>query len=211
MTQYEDLIRTLSANNKELRQVLEGLQADLRASQRINALIADDLLFAPHWDDLRIPFTQTKLGANLKPDFDTTNVGYLFPQNDATEILYFVAQLPHSWTLGTNLKPHIHWQQSAVTAVTWKVDVKVITRTMAIPAEFTTLTSSGVVNAYVSGNIAQISTFPEIDLSALAETSALILGKVYRQDNTTTGDVLAFELDFHYQSDRPGSRTEFVK
>ena len=37
------------------------------------------------WDDLRAPFTQTKRGALDKPDFDYTNVGLLFKQNDTAE------------------------------------------------------------------------------------------------------------------------------
>lgn len=49
-----------------------------------------------YYEDLRMPFTQAKQGATLKPDFDYTNVGLLFPQNDATEIAYFIAQLPGS-------------------------------------------------------------------------------------------------------------------
>ena len=63
-----------------------------------------------YWTDLRIPFTQTRQGANTKPDFDTTNVGFLFPQNDTSEILYFIAQMPHSWKFETTIYPHIHWQ-----------------------------------------------------------------------------------------------------
>lgn len=45
----------------------------------------------------------------------------------------------------------------------------------------------------------------EIDLSSI------ILCKLYRDDNLTMGDVLAWELDFHYVIDSRGSRQEYVK
>jgi len=46
------------------------------------------------WDDLRFPATATRQGALAKPDFDYTNIGLLFPQNDPTEIIYMIDQLP---------------------------------------------------------------------------------------------------------------------
>jgi len=49
------------------------------------------------WDDMRAPFTQTKRGALDKPDFDYTNVGLLFKQNDPAEIVYIIFQLPHAY------------------------------------------------------------------------------------------------------------------
>jgi hypothetical protein len=172
--------------------------------------------FAPNndgtvWDDLRAPFTQVRQGALLKPDFDETNVGLLFPQNDPTEIAFIIMQLPHDYKQGTNIKPHVHWQQSAATAVTWKMDYKLFDPEELIPASFTTLTTSTGVFTYTSGNLHQISSFGEIDCSGVSGVSSVLLVKVYRDDNTTTGDVLGFEFDVHYQRDTMGSRQEFIK
>jgi len=162
------------------------------------------------WDDILFPFTQAKLGANAKPDFDYTNVGLLFPQNDATEIIYIVGQLPHSYLEGSAIYPHIHWQQSASTAVTWKLAYKWFNIGAAVPAGFTILPAATGINTYVSGNLHQVSSF-----GAIAGTgkgiSSILLMKVYREDNTTTGDVLGFQFDIHYEKDTIGSRTEFVK
>jgi hypothetical protein len=163
------------------------------------------------WDDLRVPLSQTKLGANLRPDFDFTNVGLLFPQNDPTEKAYFVAQMPHEWKVGTPIFPHVHWLQSADTAVGWKLDYKVLSLGQAAPANFTTISGNSGVAAYVDTPIAQITNLGTgIDMST-AGLSALILGKLYRDDNLTTGDVLGFEIDFHFQLDAPGSRSPFAK
>lgn len=163
------------------------------------------------WSDLRVSLTQTKVGAINTPDFDYTNVGYLFPQNNAAEIVYIIVQMPHDYKLGTNIKPHVHWQQSAATAVTWKMDYKWFKNGAAVPASFTTLTTNTGVFTYTSGNLLQVSSFGEIDGSAMDAISSMLLIKLYRDDNVTTGDVLAFEFDIHYQRDSLGSRFEFVK
>jgi len=165
------------------------------------------------FDDLRIPLTQSKQGSNLKPDFDQANVGLLFPQSNADEIAYFIAQMPHGWKEGTAIFPHIHWQQSAATGVVWKLAYKLIPAGGEVPAAFTTIASTDNEFAYISGNLGQISRLGStagIDMSGYA-LSTLILAKLYRDDNTTTGDVTAWDIDFHYEIDTPGSRQEFIK
>jgi len=170
-----------------------------------------DVLYGDtYWDDLRVPLTQTKIGALSKPDFDTTNIGLLFPQNDASEMAYFVTQMPHSWKEGTGVFPHVHWRQSAATAVTWKLDYKIIPLNQEVPAAFTTISGATPVFQYVSGNLSQITSLGEIAMTG-ENISALIVGKLYRDDNVTTGDVLGWEIDFHYEIDRPGSRDEYIK
>jgi hypothetical protein len=166
------------------------------------------LVIGAVWDDLRVPFTSTKLGALDKPDFDDTNVGFLFPQNDATEVLRFVAQIPHLWVAETALVPHVHWQQSAATAVLWKLDYKIIPPGAAVPANFTTLSGDSGLFTYTAGDLHQKTPLGTIDMAGVTGVSSVILGKVYREDNTTTGDVLAWEMDFHYLRHRLGSDTE---
>lgn len=165
--------------------------------------------FAP-WDDMRFPFTQTKRGALNKPDFDETNIGLLFPQNDASEKIYIVAQMPHNYMVGSDIYPHVHWQQSANTAVTWKMDYKWFNVGDAVPAAFTTISTSTGVFTYTSGNLMQVSSFGPIS-GASKNLSSFLLIKVYRDDNTTTGDVLGFEFDIHIQGDTAGSREQWKK
>lgn len=174
--------------------------------------------FAPVdvWEDLRAPFTQTKLGATLKPDFDYTNLGLLFPRNDATEITYIIMQLPHNYKLGTNIRPHIHWQQMNSNSVVWKFAYKWFDNGDAVPAGFTTVTANGQVYTYTAGNLLQTETFPEIDGSGISAVSSILLIKVYREDDVVGGagagnDALAFEFDVHYQVDALGSVREYSK
>jgi len=39
----------------------------------------------------------------------------------------------------------------------------------------------------------------------------MMLVKLYRDDNTYTGDALTFQFDIHYEIDTVGSRQEYVK
>lgn len=162
------------------------------------------------FNDLVVPLTTSKQGANAKPDYDFTNNGFLFPQNNNTEILYLIVQLPHSWKEGTTLYPHVHYQQSANTAVTFKADYKWFNVNAAVPAAWTTITMGTNVFSYVSGNLHQMAEGDTI--AGTGKTiSSILLVKLYRQDNTTTGDVLTFQFDIHYEADTLGSAEKYEK
>jgi hypothetical protein len=163
------------------------------------------------WDDLKFPATTVRQGASTKPDFDTTDIGLLFPQNDATEIAYIIGQFPHAMKSGSNIKPHVHWIQTSADEPVWKIDYRWYKNGDAPPA-FTTLNSATPVFTYTSGSILQISAFPEIDGSAIDSVSSIIDVKLYRDDNVVAGDVLMKEFDIHYQIDQErGSRQEYIK
>ena len=164
------------------------------------------------WDDLRFPAIQLKLGATTKPDFDYTNLGLLFPQNDASEIIYIIAQIPHEWKLGTNLRPHIHFIQSAALQPVFKMDYRWYKNGSDPTGVFTTITANSFAFSYPgSGSILQIVSFPEIDGSNIDTVSSILDIRIYRDDNVVSGDVLVKEFDIHYQIDALGSRQEFVK
>jgi hypothetical protein len=162
------------------------------------------------FDDWTFPFSQVKQGSNLKPDFDETNVGLLFPQNNAAEKIFMIGQAPHRRKADSDIYPHLHYTQTAATAVTFKLDYKWYNLGEAEPANFATITSTGNVFPYVSGTIAQILDFPVI--SGVGKgLSSIIKCKLYRQDNTTTGDVLADQFDFHIEIDSFGSSSRYIK
>ena len=163
------------------------------------------------WDDKSVPLTQGKQGNTSKPDFDYTNIGYLFPQNDATEILYMVLQMPHSWLEGSDINPHIHWQQSADQQVTWKIDYKWFNPNAAVPAGYTTHTMATNAFTYTSGDLHQITEGTAFISGSGQTLSSLLLIKLYRDDDVYSGDALAFDFDVHYQINSMGSRLEFNK
>lgn len=165
----------------------------------------------PRWDDLRFPATRLRQGATLKPDFDTTNMGLLFPQNDDTEIAYVIGQMPHSYALETELRPHIHYVQDEAQEPVFKMDYRIYKNGEDPTGGFTTITASTFAFVYTSGSIMQIVGFPAIDMTGIDTVSAIIEVKLYRDDNIVSGDVLVKEFDIHYQVDGEGSRQEFIK
>jgi len=160
------------------------------------------------WDDLRFPFTQTKTGANLKPDFDETNLGLLFPNGDSTEKVFIIAQMAHNWKMGTSIHPHIHWIQTESTTPTWKMDYRWYSNGDVVPS-FTTVETSSVEIPYVSGSMLQISSFGTIDSTGITGVSSFFEAKIYRDDTDVTGDVLGKEFDIHYIVDSLGSVEEY--
>ena len=66
------------------------------------------------WDDFVISSNRARQGVAQKPDYDFTNLGLLFPQNDDTEIAYFVAQMSHSKKLNEPIFFHVHYIQTEV-------------------------------------------------------------------------------------------------
>lgn len=167
------------------------------------------------WDDLRAPFTQIRRGALSKPDFDYTNIGLLFPQNDDAEIIYIIFQLPHKYKLGTDIYPHIHWQQMNGNNVVWKLEYKWFNKGGLVPAGFTAATANSQLYTWSTGNLHQYDYWDALSGAAINELSSILLIKVFRDDNVDAGagdgDALAFEFDLHYQLDAVGSKSEFVK
>lgn len=166
------------------------------------------------FDDLSIPATQLKNGATLKPDFDYTNNGLLFPQNDATEIVYSVVQMSHAKKLDTDIRPHLHYIQSSSTQPTFKMDYRYYNNGDAIPGSWTTISTADGdkgIFPYTSGSIMQLAEFPHVTPPSPENISANLDVRIYRDDNDVTGDVLVKYFDLHYEINALGSRLEYVK
>lgn len=165
------------------------------------------------YDDILFPLIQGKQGANAKPDIDYTNCCLLFPQNDATEKVYIVAQLSHAYREGSDIRPHIHWLQKAATNVIWKLDYCWYNNGDSGDPVFTTLVANANADSifpYVSGTLQQITQFPAISGTG-KKISSILLMKFYREDNVTTGDVSAVQFDLHFEKDSLGSGAVYAK
>jgi hypothetical protein len=169
---------------------------------------------ATTWDDLVMPLTSSRRGANNLPDFDETNVGYLFPRNDATEILYIIMQMPHRWKLGSKIFPHVHWAQGNTANAVFNIDYKWINLAGSTTAGFTTYAISTPMEVLASGTtIHQLSTNTAgiTPSDGINKISSIFLIKLYRNDDVYPGDVLTYQFDIHYEIDSLGSNTEFSK
>ena len=166
------------------------------------------------WDDFSVPLTRDKQGQSDKPDYDFTNLGLLFPQNDPTEIVYLVFQMSHSKKMNSQIRFHIHYIQSGATQPTFKIDYKFYLNGAAVPGAWTTLSTangSKGIFTYTAGSIMQKAVFTYITPPINETASANIDVKLYRDDNDVAGDVLGKYIDFHYEKNSTGSREEFVK
>lgn len=170
------------------------------------------VLINPMWDDLRFSATQTRQGSLLKPDFDYTNVGLLFPENNTDEILYIICQMPHTWKEGSTIYPHIHWTQNQNQAVNWEMDYKWYNNDEAVPAAFTNVDIYELEYTYTSGNFAQISLISSGISGTGKKISSMLLIKLWRNPTDSySGDALFTEFDIHYQVDGFGSFLEYQK
>lgn len=169
-----------------------------------------------NFDDLKFPANTGKLGVLDKPDYDYTDLGYLMPQNDATEKLYFSKIVTHRALISPQAVwyPHVHFFQDEAETPTFKVDFR-LTDAAGTVGTFTTLTTvSEPEFVYSAGTIHQILRFPPFRPSDHGgEGLAFIIDIIfYREDNTVAGDVLFKEFDIHIPFDAPlGSGQELIK
>lgn len=175
----------------------------------------NDTISKSFYDDLVMPLTSGKQGALDKPDFDPTRVAYLFPDNDSTESIYLIVQLPHSYLEGDSLWPHLHWRQTSSAPVTWSMHYvwfNLGEPALTIESGVKLRTLDGIY-PYTSGEIHQMSSFPAISGSG-KKISSILLIQLFRSVMTgdPSGDVAAYQLDLHYRKNMtPGSRQEGVK
>lgn len=172
------------------------------------ALVNDLLLSDTVWEDMRYSSTLVRRGATNKPDFDYTNCGLLFPQNDAAEKIYISDQTPHKMVNDSTsvFKPHFHYIQTGATLPVFKLDYRIYQNGTA-PPSFTTIScATEGVFTYTSGSMLQILPFAEIDMPDDFGVSTWFDFIFYRDDNVVSGDVLFKGLDCHYPAARLGSR-----
>ena len=155
-------------------------------------------------EDLRFPATLVRQGLTSKPDFDTTDVVLLFPQNDTTEIAYINAEMPHAWLAGSTIYPHVHIIQEANQQAVFKMDYRWYNIGDTVPASWTTYTMNTYSTTYTSGSIHQL-LYGSSGISGTGKTESSVLQiKLYRDDNVYTGDVKLIEFDIHYYVEKFG-------
>lgn len=193
---------------------------DVKASQTTQdgrlTLDSNAILGTTAWEDLRVPLsTASILGLAGDADYDVflgATRAYTF-QTAADENVYFSVQLPHSYKHGTNLRPHVHWAPSDANAgdVTWCLEYTLAELEGTFPGTTTICVTDATET---TAHKHQIASFAEIDGSAIDSVSAMINCRLYRDvDNGDDygSDAFALEIDFHYEVDSFGSRTEFTK
>jgi hypothetical protein len=168
------------------------------------------------WDDLSVAAALAKQGDNLKPDFDYTNLGLLFPKNDTSEKAYLTFQMSHKKKLGTEVRLHFHFVQTGSAKAVFRCIYRFYNNGGLVPAfssPIATNETGGSQGSYpwVSGSLLNVASFPVIVAPTDEGLSSNLDVVLYRDDNVVTGDVLVKFIDAHYEIDTDGSQEEFVK
>ena len=176
------------------------------------------------WEDLRFPATQTTVGGTKDPDFvqfQDDGAGsqgvftYAFSPT-VEEELYFVAQMPHAWKIGTDLHPHVHWTptNTNVGSVSWGMEYT----WQSINGTFgntTIISTSDPADGTAYKH--QLTSLPTISAAGITGVSSILVCRIFRDATASLGqddydtDADLLEIDFHFQKDTVGSRQEFVK
>jgi hypothetical protein len=209
----------------QLKRVLKKMSGENLSSERI--LTFGDLLTlglsTTRWDDLRFPAVGQQVDTSSgRLDYDYINCGINFAVNArySEEPLCHVVQIPHNKQFGTALKPHIHWEQNSADTPNWLLEWRWVNNG-ELRGTYQLSAHSSNVFPYVSGNLQQITTFPEIPAPVRESVSSILDVKLYRDSaNTSTlfsgsdtysGPALLKEFDIHYQIDSFGSTEEYSK
>lgn len=143
---------------------------------------------------------------------------WMFSKSSEQE-LYFSVQIPHSYKIGTTLYPHIHWTTKTGTPtgtdVVWGLEYTVV----AIGGTFgntTILTANSLIPGMTPTGTGQhlITPLGTIPGTGLGISSVLIC-RVFRAaangSDTFDNETGLLGIDFHFQKDTEGSRTDFTK
>ena len=217
-------------------QVLETLKLKVRGLLETSNLIVTDTsvfkelsLSDTVWDDIRVPALSTKKGGSKEPglvkflDNGAGSQGILTYQFDdsAEEELYFAVQIPHAWKQGTNLHPHVHWSPTVNggvgEVVSWGLEYSFAEITNVFPDSVLMYGNEPIHSGDLVAKRHYLTELGIIDMTAVDSVSPMILCRIFR-DATGSGktddygnDVALLEIDFHFEIDDIGSRTEYTK
>ena len=172
------------------------------------------------WDDLRFPVTNINPpGQASDPDRESTSGLFLFASN-GTELIFTLAQMPHSWKEGSEISPHLHWTKttSASGDVAWRMRYKHAAIGSVIDSDWT----DGGLITDSHPNTPDNDTADEhlkVELGDMDMTgykiSHCILFEISRvggdASDTYGADARLLEFDIHYQIDSMGSEAEYEK
>lgn len=170
------------------------------------------------WEDKTISLFSAALGPTA-PDLETfinNTLAFAWSDTVASEASHLHVQTPHKKKLVTDLDVHVHGNPGANTNTGNVEAVLECTDLVNLDGTFpnSTVTYNGVAavdgTAYKNYYI-ELGT---VDGSAATKISALmqcVLTRNVSVSGDLTGDFFFLDVDFHYQIDSPGSKTETAK
>lgn len=172
---------------------------------------------AGRWDDIHFPTAGVSPpGAASDPSRDTTS-GLLEFSKSATNTITGVAQLPHSWVAGSEIRPHIHHRAKTDPAgtgdVVWKLEYKWYNNGDTVPASYTSETKTFTLSDFSVGlQVADVDSFTAISSSSMRDSSLFEwkLSRLGADASDTYDDVdVLVEFDIHVLIEAHGSWDEY--
>ena len=140
--------------------------------------------------------TTDKQGQTSLPDYDFTNLGLLFPINDATEIAYIQSPAPTDWVAGTTIYPSVVVRQEYDLQAVFKIDYKILELGEAVPSTWTTYTMETYKDTYVSGSTLNVlNGGAGIDWKEIAKQNGLSPEEFTKEIFMVAAALGAMELD----------------
>ena len=183
----------------------------------IDTGIGNTVIFEPSiWTDLSIAMSQARTPASLAPTWSPYK-GTQVPAYSDTQVnvLYFSAQLPHSYKEGTNIEFHIHiaYPDAVAGNSVWYFTYSWANDGESFPAPTLSpqviIASPGVVDYHQRAEI--IASMNGIG----KKISSVLLCSIQRTgtslDDNYGNVIYLTSADFHFQQDTLGSRQQNVK
>ena len=183
----------------------------------------------PAYDDIRISALAGKLGVGAPPDFtkildngagSTGIFTYLFDKTTEQQ-LYLNVQMPHDWRMGTTIEPHVHWSPVANGVagrkVSWGLEYSLSEIGSTFPNTTIIYGNTHMPAETLVADRHYLTDLTDINMSAVTTVSAMLICRIFRDAGGTgatddyDNDAALLEIDFHYQRDDLGSRTEYIK
>lgn len=174
------------------------------------------------WDDFVIPISNIRLGGAAPADEESYKSGMALSFDDSSdEYAYFILQLPHSYKEGTDISFHIHWTiktsgaaggaESVKWDFTYSASSPKLTTAESWPTASTETVTVDVQNDSADDHL--VDTIATITGTNFLISEVLIcsLKRDTGVANNYADEVYVVSMDFHYQLDTHGSRSEWSK
>jgi hypothetical protein len=170
---------------------------------------------AVRWDDLRFPAQGINpAGSAAPPTVDTADYpGSLLFATNATNIIAGIAQLPHGWDYGSEIRPHVHWSKtsSASGGVVWQFRYAMADIGGTFGAYSDWETGTAAVSDSDTAHKHALVAFSGIDMTGIGG-SGIVAWQIQRKHDdaadTYAASARLWEFDIHYQARDLGSDTE---
>jgi len=155
--------------------------------------------------------------------FVSTNIYTWHFADGAIQEVNFSVQLPHGYKEGSTIYPHIHWAPSSVAAALTRVRWVLEYQWVDLHGAFTATTATSAVGTEVVDGATESLVQYEHAITPIGtgivgtgkKISSILMCRLYRDGggvgDNFTGTAALLSIDFHYEIDTFGSRTEFTK